>query len=517
MINDPLVLTFDFGTQSVRVALVNKKGEIEAIIKTPYNPPYYSLKKGYAEQSADYYVNCAFSSLEKLAKEHNELFSRVIGSTVTTFRDTAVLLDENNKPIRDSILWLDQRMAEAKEKMPLIHRLLFFIVGMSNTVKLNRKRTIAHWMKENEKENWDKVKKYVNISTYIVYKLTGSLVDSSASYAGHYPINFKKVKWYRNGALKGRIFGIDKKLLPEIKSPGEVLGVIKDEIADKYHIPHNIKIYATGTDKGCETIGLGALSSEVAAISYGTACSVEVSNKKYHEPETFLPAYQAAINGWYNMEVQIYRGYWMLTWFAKNFASEEVNEAKIQQMATEEILNEKLKLIPPGSDGLVLQPYWGPGLKRPLAKGSIVGFSDIHTKVHLYRAIIEGIAYALKEGLESIQRSQHKKVKKIMISGGGSQSEAICQITADIFGLPVSRVQTFETTTLGASLATFVACGVYKDYLSAKENMIHVSDTFYPNKEAHQKYLYLYKKVYLKMYPNFKTVYKDLKKYDEKY
>ncbi|MGM9873549.1 MAG: FGGY-family carbohydrate kinase [Bacilli bacterium] len=517
MNDNPLVLTFDFGTQSVRTSLVNKNGEIEAISKIHYEPAYYSLKKGYAEQSPDFYVDKAFQSLEILSKEHHDLFSRVIGATVTTFRDTAVLLDENNKPIRDSILWLDQRMAQAKEKIPFIHHLLFFIVGMTNTVKLNRKRTIAHWVKENEPENWKKVKKYVNLSTYIIYKLTGLLVDSSASYAGHYPINFKKVKWYKNGALKGRIFGIDRSLLPEIKNPGEILGTIKDDIAKKYDIPTGIKLYASGTDKGCETIGLGALSSDTAAISYGTACTVEVSNQKYHEPESFLPAYQAAIKGWYNMEVQIYRGYWMLTWFAKNFASEEVNEAKILQLAAEEVLNEKLKLIPPGSDGLVLQPYWGPGLKRPLAKGSIVGFSDIHTKVHLYRAIIEGIAYALKEGLESIQKSQHKKVKQIMISGGGSQSNAICQITADIFGLPVSRVQTYETTTLGASIATFIACGVYKDYAEAKEHMVHTTDTFYPNKEAHQKYLYLYKKVYLKMYPNFKTVYRDLKKYDEKY
>lgn len=517
MIDNPLVLTFDFGTQSVRTALVNKKGDIEAIVKTNYDPAYYSLKKGYAEQNPDFYLEKVFFSLEKLAKKYHDLFSRVIGATVTTFRDTAVLLDENNKPIRDSILWLDQRTAEAKEKLPLIHRLLFFVVGMSNTVKLNRKRTIAHWVKENEPENWKKVKKYVNLSTYIIYKLTNKLVDSSASYAGHYPINFKKVKWYKNGALKGRLFGIDHSLLPEIKNPGEVLGVISDEIADKYNIPRNIKIYASGSDKGCETIGLGALSDEIAAVSYGTACTVEVSNKKYHEPETFLPAYQAGIKGWYNMEVQIYRGYWMLTWFAKNFASEEVNEAKIQQLAAEEVLNEKLKSIPPGSDGLVLQPYWGPGLKRPLAKGSIVGFSDIHTRVHLYRAIIEGIAYALKEGLESIQRSQHKKVKQIMISGGGSQSEAICQITADIFGLPVSRVQTFETTTLGAAAATFIGCGIYKNFDEAKQNMIHISDTFYPNKEAHEKYTYLYKKVYLKMYPNFKSVYRDLKKYDSKF
>ena len=127
-------------------------------------------------------------------------------------------------------------------------------------------------------------------------------------------------------------------------------------------------MYATGSDKACETVGLGALSKDIGAISYGTASTIEVSNQKYHEPEKFLPAYPAAVPNWYNMDVQIYRGYWMLTWFSREFAPDLVTEAKIQAMAVEQLLDERLSNIPPGSNGLVLQPYWGPGLSRPLAK-----------------------------------------------------------------------------------------------------------------------------------------------------
>ena len=185
-------------------------------------------------------------------------------------------------------------------------------------------------------------------------------------------------------------------------------------------------------------------------------------------------------------------------------------------MAVEEVLNAKMSTIPPGSDGLVLQPYWGPGLSRPLAKGAIVGFSDVHTMTHLYRAIIEGIAYALKEGLESIEKSQKHKIKSLMISGGGSQSDAICQITSDIFGLPVSRVQTFETTSLGAAIATFVGLGEFENVEQAISKMSRVSKTFYPDEKAQKQYEYLYKKVYVKMFPQLKDIYKDLKKYDKK-
>lgn len=517
MKKNPLVLTVDFGTQSLRVALINKTGEIEAIFKKPYNPAYTSEKKGYAEQDADFYWEYLVESLKKLVINNQDKLSRIIGSTVTTFRDTAVLLDANNKPIRKCILWLDQRTAKAKEKLPLLHRIAFFIVGMKNTVVFNRQRTVAHWIKENERETWSKTKKYVNISTYITYKLSGELVDCPANCTGHYPINFRKRQWYKEGALKGRIFGIPRKMLCEIKPVGSILGTISDKVADLVGLPRGIKIYATGSDKACETIGLGALSDEIAAISYGTACSIEVSNQKYHEPEPFLPAYPAAVPGWYNMDVQIYRGYWMLSWFTKQFAETEINEASIQHMAVEEVLNSKLSEIPPGSDGLVLQPYWGPGLSRPLAKGAIIGFSDIHTKLHMYRAIIEGVAYALREGLESIQRSQRKKVKSLMISGGGSQSSAICQITADIFGLPVSRVQTFESTSLGAAIATFYAAGEFKTVEDAIKGMSHIRDTFEPNELASQQYNYLYKKVYTKMFPQLKDIYKDLVRYNKKY
>lgn len=505
---NPLILTLDFGTQSVRAALVNKKGEIEAIVKKRYDPVCVSPKKGYAEQDPDFYYNYAIDSLSKLANENKDKLDRIIGSTLTTFRDSSVYLDENLKPVRPMILWTDQRTSDAKEPLPFIHKLLFALVGMTDTIELNRKRTMAHWLKENEPESWKRIRKYVNISGYLVYKLTGNLADSAASVTGHYPINFKKRRWHKEGALKGGIFGIPQSMLCELKQPGEVLGNISDEVAKKCGLPKGIKVYASGSDKGCETIGLGALDKSIGAISYGTACTIEVSNKKYHEPEKFLPAYPAAIPDWYNMEVQIYRGYWMLTWFTREFASELMDEAKIENIAVEEVLNRGLNSIPPGSDGLILQPYWGPALSRPLAKGMIIGFTDIHTRNHLYRAIIEGIAYGLRDGLQSIEKSQRHKVKELRISGGGSQNDAICQITADIFGLPVRRVQTYETTTLGASMSAFLAAGEFNNIDEAIDAMSHIKDTFHPNAEAHEKYEYLFNKVYLNLYPSLKKVHK---------
>ena len=513
---DPLVLAFDFGTQSVRASLINKKGEIEGMAKVPYVPLYYSSQSGYAEQDPDFYFENAKQAAKILASKHTALLSRIVAGTITCFRDSSVQLNNELKPIRKTILWLDQRLARADEKIPRRYSFLFKLVGMKPTIELNRSRTVAHWLKENEPETWEKTYKYVNISTYLTYKLTGRLIDSAASYAGHYPICFKKRKWYKENHMKAIIFGIPSRMLCDLIQPGETLGMLSDSFADEVGLPRGIRMIATGSDKACETIGLNALSRDVAAVSYGTACSIEVSNTKYYEPEPFLPAYPAATKNWYNMEVQVYRGYWMLTWFTKQFASELIDEAKLQKMAVEELLNEGLAKVKPGSEGLVLQPYWGPGLSRPLAKGAIVGFSDVHTRDHLYRAIIEGIAYALKEGLEGIEKSQLHSVKEIRVSGGGSQSPAICQITADIFNLPVSRVQTYETTSLGAAISTFHAIGEFKTIQEAMDAMSHVSKTFTPNPTAVEQYEYLYKKVYLSLFPQLKDVYRDLNKYSKR-
>ena len=356
MASNPLVLTLDFGTQSVRAALIDKHGTTVYLAKRVYEPVYFSNKKGYAEQHADFYWDNLIECLKEIVEKNKAILSNIVGMTVTTFRDSAVLLDKNGKPLRPIILWLDQRLAEAKEKLPAMHRFAFKLVGMKETIDLNRTRTMAHWIKENEPELWAKVDKYVNISTYINYKLTGELADSPGGLTGHYPLNYKKRVWYKEGAMKGRIFGIPNRMLPKVVQAGQVIGTLKDEIAEKVGLPKGLKLIATGSDKGCETIGLGCLTPDVGAISYGTACTIEVSNSKYHEPEPFLPAYAAAVPNLYNMDVQIYRGYWMLKWFASEFASELEQEAKLRDVPIEQILDEWLNDVNVGSDGLILQP-----------------------------------------------------------------------------------------------------------------------------------------------------------------
>ena len=134
----------------------------------------------------------------------------------------------------------------------------------------------------------------------------------------------------------------------------------------------------------------------------------------------------------------------------------------------------------------------------------------------MYRAIIEGIGYALREGLELFEKKRlHHKVDSLRIAGGGSQSDLICQITADIFNKPVSRTQTIEASTMGCAIAGFIAHGDFKNKKEAVESMIRVSQTFYPNPENVKKYDYLFNNAYMKIYPQLKGIYKSIKEFDD--
>lgn len=514
--NEPLILTIDFGTQSVRAGLFNKKGETIAMEKVKYDPVYNSPKPGYAEQDPYFYMESLAKATKPLMEKNNDKVQDILGISMSFFRDSPVILDKDNKPLRPAILWLDQRRSDAKRPLSFGRKTIFKVIGMGPTIELNRKRTMALWIQENEPEIWAKVDKYMNLSTFVTMQLLGDYVDSPASQAGHIPIWFKKRKWYKDKALKGEVYGIENKLLCKLVPVGEVMGTITKEASEKTGLPMGLKMFACGSDKSAETFGLGAIDKTTAAVSYGTASSIEITVKKYSDAEPFLPAYPSVVPGYYNLEVQIYRGYWMLNWFANEFGAGEKIENQIENISTIKTLNKEMLKIEPGCDGLVLQPYWGPGLRRPLAKGAIIGFSDTHTSVHLYRAIIEGIAYALREGMEFFEKKRtHKKVKKIRIAGGGSQSDAVCQITADIFGLPVSRIQTFECSSLGCAMAGFLAAKEFKTPQEAVDAMVHQSDEFIPNMENHKKYDYLFNHVYMKIFPRLKFVYADLKRYDK--
>jgi sugar (pentulose or hexulose) kinase len=256
---------------------------------------------------------------------------------------------------------------------------------------------------------------------------------------------------------------------------------------------------------------MGVLSESLASLSFGTTATIQITSDKYLEPIRFMPAYPAANPGKYNPEVEIFRGFWMITWFKNEFARKEMEEAKRRGISGEEVLNELLNKSSPGAMGLMVQPFWSPGLTEPAAKGAIIGFGDVHKKPHVYRAVIEGLIFALLEGKEKIEKVSKIKVKKLAVSGGASKSDEICQIAADIFNLPLVRGKTTETSGLGAAIITAKGIGEYLTIEEAAEKMVSYEKEFLPNPSNILIYNSLYRKVYKKLYKKLKPLYNDIR------
>jgi sugar (pentulose or hexulose) kinase len=210
--------------------------------------------------------------------------------------------------------------------------------------------------------------------------------------------------------------------------PSSVIGTITALAAEGTSITAGTLLLAAAADKACEVIGSGCLQPHIGCLSYGTTATINTTSKKYLEVMPFIPPYPAAIPGYYSTEVQIFRGYWMVNWFKEKFGHHERKQASEQGVAPEDLFDELVNAVPPGSLGLMLQPYWSPGIKipGPEAKGAIIGFGDVHTRAHMYRAILEGLAYALREGKERIEKRSGVAIPELRVSGGGSQSDAPC-------------------------------------------------------------------------------------------
>jgi sugar (pentulose or hexulose) kinase len=289
-----------------------------------------------------------------------------------------------------------------------------------------------------------------------------------------------------------------------------VIGPIPEAVADETGITAGLPFIATGSDKGCETLGLSCLAEHKAALSFGTTATVQLSTKRWFEPTPFMPSYAAIAPGYYNPEIQINRGYWLLSWFKREFAAKEVVQAEKLGVSAEKLLDERLREIPPGCDGLILQPYFTPAFSMPHAKGVVIGFSDVHTRIHLYRAIIEGLNFALLEGLRTMEKRGGLRITEIYAAGGGSQSAEVCQITASQFGLPVYRTQTYEAGGIGASLCAFLAKGVFSSYEEGLSRMVQIKDEFLPNKEDHEIYQELYERIFTKLFTKLSPLYEEI-------
>jgi len=510
-----LILTIDNGTQSIRALIFDLKGNLVAKSRIELDA-YFSNNPGWAEQNADYFWQMLAQCCQQLWQQSEVVEhgyrEKIIAVTVTTQRGTVVNLDKNNNPLRPAILWLDQRLCQQNKAMPWYWRLAFAAIGQSKVIDYFRRKSQANWLEQNEPSVWQNTEKYLLLSGFLTHKLTGQFKDSVGSIVGYLPFDYKKQNWAGRWDWKWQALPVKRSMLPNLVKPGEVLGKITVEAAEQTGLKAGTKLIASASDKACEVLGSGCISPDTASLSYGTTATINTNNSKYVEPQAFIPPYPSAIPDHFNSEVMIYRGFWMVNWFKQEFGQNEIEKAQTLGVSAESLFDQLVAQVPPGSMGLMLQPYWSPGLKNLEAKGAIIGFGDVHTRAHIYRSILEGLAYALREGKETLEKRQKRKITRLIVSGGGSQSDAALQLTADIFNLPAHRPHTFETSGLGAAINAAVGKGYFDNYQQAINAMTRIEQSFLPNKENVKLYNKLYSRVYRKMYKQLKPIYQDIKK-----
>lgn len=507
------LLALDVGTQSARAIVFDPHGHLIARRQVAIEP-YVSPQPGWAEQDPQLYWRALEQACTGLWEDGLVQPGQIEGLSLTTQRATMVCLDGAGQPLRPAMVWLDQRRCTRPPRMQALWRAAFALAGARPLMAHLQAEAEANWLAQHQPDLWSGTAHYLFLSGYLVHRLIGEYVDSSGSQVGYVPFDYRKQAWADARDFKWQALAVRREQLPRLRAPGEILGTLTPAAARALGLPEGLPLVASAADKACEVLGCGVLEPDVAQLSFGTTATINTTQRRYLEVQRLLPAYPAAVPRAWNTEIQIYRGFWMVSWFKREFAHREVALAAERGVPVESLFDELVRSVPPGSMGLTLQPYWSPGVRDPgpEAKGAIIGFGDVHTRAHVYRAILEGLVYGLKAGAQTIERRTGRRLRRVVVGGGGSQSDAAMQITADVFGMPAERPEVHETSALGAAMNAAVGLGWYADHAQAMQAMTRTGRRFEPDREAHRSYEALYREVYRELYPRLRPLYRRIRR-----
>ncbi len=334
----------------------------------------------------------------------------------------------------------------------------------------------------------DDVKYVVSTSGYLANRLTGEFRDCSSNLEVHWPIDWNTLEWYEDDSKIAEM-GLKREMLFELVRPGEKFGTLKKELAQEFGLNEDVPVVATANDKAVEVLGSGIKEETTIMISLGTFISSMLFRNEYFDnAQTFFPTLACIPYKYVYETTGIRRGMWTVSWFKSIIGEELTIEAKKLNISEEEYLNLKSKDIPAGSDGLITILDWLASPSIPYRKGIMIGFDQRHTKFHIYRSILEAIAYNIKNNIDDMLNEIGANIKEIVVIGGGSQSDLVMQIIADLFGLPVVRREGSSCACLGAAICACKYLGHYDSFEDAVDKMVRTKEVFTPNKDLFETY-----------------------------
>ena len=500
------LLGIDIGTTGVKTLLINQAGAIigRAIKEYPMQTP----KPGWAEQDPTDWWQAVVGSIKEIIKSTRIPSGNIIGIGLSGQMHGSVFLDKNNKVLRPCILWCDQRTSKECDYITkkVGAKRLIGLVG--NPALTGFTAGMVLWVRNNEPAIYRKIAHVLLPKDYIRFRLTNEFATEVSDASGTLFLDVKNRKW-------------SEQLLSELDIPIEwmsrcyesieVTGRITAEIAKLTGLKTGTPVMGGGGDQAAQAIGTGIVTPGVISVNIGTSGVVfAYSQKPQFDPAGRVHTFCHAVPGqWHVMGVMLAAG-GSLCWLRNNLGQEEIRQARQRKVDPYEILITDAQDIPAGSEGLIFLPYLS-GERTPHcdpdARGVFFGLSLKHTKQHMTKAVLEGICFGLRDGLEII-KGMGIPVKEIRLTGGGARSKIWAQMLADILDREIVTVEPAEGSAYGAALLAGIGVGVYRNAIQACRNTLKLKGRIKPRKKnvtIYARHYETFKSLYAALRPEFKA------------
>ena len=484
----PYVIGIDGGTESIRVGLFDLRGNLLLSGSKPYET--YHPQSGWAEQDPEAWWTSLREAMADLLGDAQVDTGEIKGIAADTTCCTVVFLDRNMKPLRNALLWMDVRAAkEARFIADSGHSALKYN-GHGN-VSAEWMPCKALWVKRNEPDLFKKAAVVCEYQDFINYRLTGQKTAS---------INNASVRWYyddENGGFPTSFYeaielgDLLNKFPPKVLDMEQPVGRLTREAASQLGLKEGTVVAEGGADAFVGMVGLNVIEpGRLAFITGSSHLHLGMASKAFHAKGIFGTYPNAVLRGQYTVEGgQISTGS-ILKWFKTHFLKSQAMEAQNLNKGLYQMMDEKAQKVPVGSEGLiVLDSFQGnrTPLVDPNLRGAIWGLSLRHTSEHVFRAILEGIAYGTEFIFRQFKEAGYE-TKEIYACGGPTRSRLWMQIHADVSGVPIAIPKVQDAPLLGSAILATVASGLYPTVKEAAENMVTISRQVEPDKTAHETY-----------------------------
>lgn len=430
-----MYIGIDLGTSGVKVLLLTKEGEV---IKTKTeNYPLLIPKEGWSEQNPNDWYQKTIKALKSVIKGNEE---NIKALSFSGQMHGLVLLDKFDNVIRNALLWNDQRTIKEVEYLNNVIGTKKLIEETGNIAVTGLTLPKLLWVKNNEKENFQKIDKVMLPKDYLSYKFTKNFTTDKSDVSGtlYYDVKNQKYSEYMIG-----LTGLNLNNFPKVHSSFDVVGLLNEELKKELNIKNDIKVVIGGGDQALGAIGVGIVEEGICNISLGTSGVVFTTMNKFkYDKETNMQSYVHA-NDQYHMMGVMLNAAGSLKWWAEN-----VLKDKDYDKFFSEIKNIKI------NDSLYFLPYLTgerAPINDPFARGTFIGIRPEHTKYDMGRALIEGITFNLDSIFNNI-KSKGILIKKARVTGGGARSDIWVQMISDVFNIEVETIKIEEGPALGAAI-----------------------------------------------------------------